>query len=116
CLTAMMPSPYKAAAALDGYVDMETWAAQSPAAQVPYDRNDSGEVRLRNPMAFVASLRCPLTLYAGDHMRDVNESLAAKASRLGKKCELVLVPGDHQGMVAPAVKQAIEGFLRYADK
>src|SRR5262249_48901879 len=62
CLTAMMPSPYKAAAALDGYVDMETWAAQSPAAQVPYDRNDSGEVRLRNPMAFVASLRCPLTL------------------------------------------------------
>ena len=37
CLAAMMPSPYRAAAALDGYVDMETWAAHSPAAGRPRD-------------------------------------------------------------------------------
>ena len=30
CLAAMRPSPYKAAAALDGYVDMESWAAGAP--------------------------------------------------------------------------------------
>jgi dipeptidyl aminopeptidase/acylaminoacyl peptidase len=39
CLVSMLPSPYKAAAALDGYVDMESWAAGSTDAQVPYDRN-----------------------------------------------------------------------------
>src|SRR5262249_29302178 len=57
CLVAMLPSPYKAAAALDGYVDMESWAAGSPQAQVPYDRNVREEVRVRNPMTFVSSIR-----------------------------------------------------------
>jgi dipeptidyl aminopeptidase/acylaminoacyl peptidase len=47
-LVVMMPSPYKAAAALSGYLDMETWAALSPAPQVPYDRKDANEVRVRN--------------------------------------------------------------------
>src|SRR4051812_12340863 len=48
CLVAMMPSPYKAAAAFDGSVDMKLWAAQSPADQVPYDRADAAEVRVRD--------------------------------------------------------------------
>src|SRR5262249_43072973 len=110
----MMPSPFKAAAALDGYVDMGTWTALSPDAQVPYDRNDREEVRLRNPMAFVMSLRCPLTLYAGKQAQQVNDMLAAKARQRGKQCGLVVVPGDHHAMVAPAVKKAIERFRRAA--
>lgn len=113
CLVAMMPSPYKEAAALDGYVDMETWAARSPQAHVPYDRTNAEEVRLRNPMAFLGGLRCPLTLYAGTDAITVNEALAAKAKRLGKECELVRVPGDHHAMVAPAVQKAIARFERF---
>jgi dipeptidyl aminopeptidase/acylaminoacyl peptidase len=115
-LTAMMPSPYKAGAALSGYVDMETWAAGSPAQHVPYDRNDPEEVRVRNPMAFVASLRCPLTLYVEPAMRSVNEPLAKKASQLGKECELVEVPGNHLTMVGPAVKKCIERFRHHVEK
>lgn len=110
CLTAMMPSPYRAAAALDGYVDMADWAAFSPPEQVPYDPTDHQEVRVRNPMAFVASLRCPLKLYAGRDGQDVNRPLAARAKELGKDCELVVVPGDHFAMVAPAVRNAIVWF------
>jgi dienelactone hydrolase len=113
-LTAMMPSPYKAAAALSGYVDMETWAAHSPAQQVPYDPTDPREVRLRNPMAFVSSLRCPLMLFVEPAMRGVNEPLATRAKQMGKACELVVVPGDHLTMVAPAVKQAIQKFQQYS--
>jgi dipeptidyl aminopeptidase/acylaminoacyl peptidase len=116
CLVAMMPSPYKGAAALDGYVDMETWAARSPGAHVPYDRKDPQEVRVRNPMAFVASIRCPLRLYAGDDGRRVNAPMAAKAKQAGKDCELVIVRGNHLAMVAPAVQQAIAWFRQLAAK
>jgi dipeptidyl aminopeptidase/acylaminoacyl peptidase len=116
CLTAMLPSPYKAAAALDGYVDMESWASLSSPEQVPYDRTNSEEVRVRNPMAFVASLRCPLKLYAGKDGVEVNKRFAAKARQLGKECELVVVPGDHLAMVAPAVKKAIVWFRSMSDK
>jgi dipeptidyl aminopeptidase/acylaminoacyl peptidase len=116
CLVAMMPSPYKSAAALDGYLDMEAWAAQSPPAYIPYDRADREEVCLRNPMAFVPSLRCPLTLYVAEDMRKVNERFAAGATQLGKTCELVPVPGDHRAMVAPAVTKAIEWFRRQLEK
>ncbi len=114
-LVAMMPSPYKAAAAFDGSVDMKLWAAFSPAQQVPYDRTNREEVRLRNPLAFVGSLRCPLTLYAAQ-ARAMNEPLAAKAKQLGKECELISIPGNHQAMVAPAVKRAIEEFQNRAKR
>jgi dipeptidyl aminopeptidase/acylaminoacyl peptidase len=116
CLVTMFPSPYKAAAALDGWVDMESWAAGSPDAHVPYDRNDRQEVRVRNPMAFVASIRCPLRLYAGDAARQVNTQLAAKAKQAGKDFELVVVRGSHQAMVAPAVQQAIAWFRQQSAK
>lgn len=36
--------------------------------------------------------------------------LAARARQAGKDCELVVVKGDHQAMVAPAVQQAIAWF------
>lgn len=116
CLVSMLPSPYKAAAALDGYVDMESWAAGSPNVQVPYDRNSPREVRMRNPMAFAASIRCPLRLYAGEDGREVNEPLAAKARQAGKDCKLIVIRGNHQAMVAPAVQQSIAWFRQLAGK
>ncbi len=116
CLAAMLPSPYKAAASLDGHVDMDSWAAGSPDAFIPYDRNVREEVRVRNPMAFIASLRCPLKLYAGDNGREVNAPLAASAQRLNKDCELVVVPGDHLAMVRPAVQQALAWFREQSAK
>ena len=95
---------------------MEAWAAGSPAAHVPYDRNDPRAVRVRNPMAFAASIRCPLRLYAGDDGRRVNAPMAAKAKQAGKDCELVIVRGNHLAMVAPAVQQAIAWFRQLAAK
>jgi dipeptidyl aminopeptidase/acylaminoacyl peptidase len=116
CLVSMLPSPYKAASAFDGYVEMQSWAAGSPAAQVPYDRNSQEEVRVRNPMAFVGSIRSPLRLFAGDDGREVNTLLATKARQAGKDCELVVIKGDHQAMVAPAVQQSIAWFRQLTMK
>ena len=59
-LVSMLPSPYQVAAAFDGYVDMESWAAGSPDARVPYDRSSPNEVLVRNPMAFATSIQFPL--------------------------------------------------------
>jgi dipeptidyl aminopeptidase/acylaminoacyl peptidase len=115
-LVSMLPSPYKAAAALDAYVDMAAWAAGSPDTEVPYDRNDPREVRVRNPMAFAGSIRCPLRLYAGADGGGVNAPLAAKAKQAGKDCELVVVRGDHLAMVAPAVQETIGWFRQLAAK
>lgn len=114
CLVSMLPSPYKAGAALDGYMDMETWAAHSPAPQVPYERKARNEIRVRNPMAFAASIQCPLKLYVGKDAREVNVLFAEKARQAGKDCELVFVGGDHQAMVAPSVQQAIAWFKQLA--
>jgi dipeptidyl aminopeptidase/acylaminoacyl peptidase len=116
CLVSMLPSPYRAAASLDGYVDMESWAAGSPDAHVPYNRNAPEEIRVRNPMAFIGSIRCPLRLLAGDAGRDVNAPLATKAHQLGKDCELVVVEGDHQAMVIPAVQKVIAWFRQIVQK
>ncbi len=109
CLVSMCQSPYKAAAAYDGYLDMEAWAANSEDELVPYDRNDPREVRIRNPLAFAASIRCPLRLYASQ-TRHINARLAAGAKECGKPCELVEVSGNHLEMVAPAVRQTIAWF------
>jgi hypothetical protein len=49
-------------------------------------------------------------------MRAVNAPLAAKAKQAGKDCELVVVPGNHQTMVAPAVLQAITWFRKQASE
>lgn len=116
CLVSMLPSPFKAAAALDGYVDMESWAAGSPDTQVPYNRNKPEEIRVRNPMAFAGSIRCPLRLYVGEDGHEVNAPLATAARRAGQDCELVVVGGGHQEMVAPAVQKAIEWFRQLGAK
>jgi dipeptidyl aminopeptidase/acylaminoacyl peptidase len=110
CLAAMLPSPYRASAPLDGSLDMETRAMLDPDPHIPYDRDDENEVRVRNPLAFPASLRCPVRLYASAGSRDVNARFAEMAQHAGKTCDLVVVPGDHLGMVAPAVQQAIAWF------
>jgi dipeptidyl aminopeptidase/acylaminoacyl peptidase len=112
-LAAMVPSPYKAGAALSGYLDMKSWAVLESDDRVVFDAKDPEEVRLRNPMAFVASLRIPLFLFAEPTMQDVNKPFSDRAKQLGKECELTVVPGNHMTMVAPAVQQSIKRFRKY---
>jgi len=116
CLVSMLPSSYKAAAAFGGYVDMDAWVSEAPEAFIPYDRTDDEEVKVRNPMAFVASIRCPLRLYAGPDEREVNAALAARARLAEKDCELVVVQGNHAAMVVPAIQEAIAWFRQLASK
>lgn len=115
-LVAMVPSNYKAAAALSGSVDYESFVDSGWGASMPYNRFNGEERRLRNPMAFVGSLRLPIYLFAeqsNPHMRLVNQRFATRAKELGKSCEFSSVHGDHMSMVAPAVQQTIPLFRKH---
>jgi dipeptidyl aminopeptidase/acylaminoacyl peptidase len=109
-LVAMMPSPFKAAASLDGTVEMSLWAASGTPEELPFNARNAREVELRNPSAFAASLRIPLKLYAGSDGLFLSTILARQAKEAGKECELVTVTGDHQAMVKPAVEKTIVWF------
>jgi hypothetical protein len=110
----MTPSNYKAAAALSGYLEMESWSEYQDPARVVFDSANPEEVRLRNPMAFPGSLRIPLILYAErGGMDEINAAFHARATRVGKPCELVVTEGDHTSMVAPSVEHAIQWYRNH---
>jgi len=115
-LAAMKTSRYKAAAGLSGYLDMQSWVKFSDPQRVIFDATNPEEVRLRNPMAFAASLKIPLILFAErGGMDEVNAQFETRAKRAGKSCELFIVSGDHQSMVEPSVKQSIDWFRTQID-
>jgi DNA-binding CsgD family transcriptional regulator len=69
CLVSMLPSPCKAAAALDGYVDMESWAGgrQTPTSPTtaPRPRRSGSATRWRSRAASVARSDCTLARMGG---------------------------------------------------
>ena len=69
---AMMPSDFKAAAALSGYLDMASWAEWGDFC-IAFDRTNPDDISWRNPMGFVNSLQIPVVLYAErGWMRSIN--------------------------------------------
>ena len=112
-LAAMTPSPYKAAAALSGYLDMKSWCDFEHPSRVIFDTTNLEEIRLRDPMAFAGSLQIPLILYAErGGMDEINALFLKRAKGAGKTCELFVVEGDHMSMVAPSVQHAIKWFAK----
>lgn len=115
-LVSMMPSPYKAAAAYDGFLDMTAMAVESPPELIPFDRRDQKEIRVRNPLAFAASIRCPLRLYATREGSIYSSALQKSAKEVGKDCEMMVINGDHMTMVKPAVQETIKWFNQLMNK
>ncbi len=113
-LASMLPSKYQAAAAFSGTPDYEEWVASEFGDYAPFDKSKSEERRVRNPVAFVRSIRCPLYLFVEPSHPDVSDNrlLARKATSYGKTCQMQIVPGDHMSMVAPSVRRTIVLFKR----
>lgn len=110
-LASMMPSNYRAAAGLSGFLDMRAWAQDPDRSKVPYDSGNSEEIRLRNPMAFADSLKIPIRLYTeSGPVADVSREFARRAKEAGKSCDHVMVAGDHAGMKKSSIEQAIAWF------
>jgi dipeptidyl aminopeptidase/acylaminoacyl peptidase len=111
-LAAMTSDKFRAAASFSGSPDQVSWAAGQPEV-VPFDPKDQQEYRMRSPLAFPGSFRCPARLYYGTQEpffdRNTRE-LARLAKAAGKDVEAVRVPGDHGSAVEPAMGECIRFF------
>jgi dipeptidyl aminopeptidase/acylaminoacyl peptidase len=115
-LTAMVPSPYVAAAAFSGSPDQREMASEMPDWKV-FDTSDAEEFRLRSPKFFPESIRCPLHLFAGDQEGwciPECRRLAAAAQERGKDCTFLTVPGDHLTSKPIAIEKSLEFFRAIA--
>jgi hypothetical protein len=80
---------------------------------VPFDASDIREVRLRSPVAYAASFKCPVRLYCGDEefwVQSSTQRTAMLAKQHGIDAEAIEVPGDHFSSMSEAIRRSIEFF------
>lgn len=115
-LAAMLSDRFRAAASFSGSPEQQSWS-RGQLQLVPFDPRDAEEYRMRSPMAFASSFRCPVRLYHGieeDFFRERTKRLAELAAAAGLDVKAVPVPGDHGSHVEEAMAQSIE-FFRSAE-
>jgi dipeptidyl aminopeptidase/acylaminoacyl peptidase len=111
-LAAMSTDRFRAAASLDGSPDRRTFV-RGREDEVPFDRSNQEEFRMRSPRDFPTSFRCPTRLYcSGDvgGFAEETKRLAASAKGAGLDVEMVPLRGNHSTFREPATKLAIEFF------
>ncbi|WP_020471033.1 alpha/beta hydrolase family protein [Zavarzinella formosa] len=113
-LASMTSSRFKACASFSGSTDQPRWAKAKP-EYVPFDPENAEEFRLRSPLAFPGSFKCPARLYYGNFGDDVllklgGDELARKAKKAGRDVVTEEVQGDHMSMTEAAIPMAIDFF------
>ncbi len=111
-LAAMTSNRFRAAASLSGSPDLESYLRVSRVL-VPFDASDIREVRLRSPVAYATSFKCPVRLFCGDEEFWVQSSIhrtAMLAKQHGIDAEAIEVPGDHFSSMPEAIRRSIDFF------
>jgi dienelactone hydrolase len=111
-LVALLSPRIRAAASLSGAPDHGAFIRPQPEL-APYDMQNADEIRLRSPVAFAASFKCPVRLYWGNRepfFDDATRELSRLAKLHGRDVDAIQVEGDHMSMVEPAIAQAIAFF------
>jgi dipeptidyl aminopeptidase/acylaminoacyl peptidase len=113
-LAAMASPRFRAAVSLSGSPDLSSYLRVSHAT-APFDTSDDREIRLRSPVAYATSFKCPVRLFCGDEEFWVQSSTlrtAMLAKAVGIDVEAVEVPGDHFSSMPEAIRRSIEFFRR----
>ena len=111
-LASMTSKRFRAAASFSGSPDQVAWA-RGQTELVPFDRNDKEEFRMRSPLAFPRSFKCPARLYYGSQeflFASSSQKTAKLAKAAGGDVEALSVPGDHFTSVEPAMRQCLVFF------
>jgi dienelactone hydrolase len=114
-LAALTSNRFKAAASFSGSPDQVAWA-QGQSELVPFDPGDFREFRIRSPIAYAGSFKCPVRLYHGSSewfFSGPCKHTAKLAKAKGLDVEAVSVPGDHFSSVPAAMKKSIEFFREH---
>jgi dipeptidyl aminopeptidase/acylaminoacyl peptidase len=115
-LAAMASDRFRAAASLSGSPDRVAFVEGGWRDAVPFDMTDIREFRVRSPVAYPYSFKCPTRLYHGsaeEFFRDSTRRTALLAKSHGLDVEAVVVPGDHMSSVPPALAKAVEFFRQH---
>jgi dienelactone hydrolase len=116
-LAALASNRFKAAASFSGSADQITWS-DSPDIVVPFNRNDTTEMRMRSPVAYATSFKCPVRMCYGSaepgylFARACKET-SKRAKTKGLDVEAVSVPGDHLSALPEEMKQSITFFKQH---
>jgi dienelactone hydrolase len=111
-LGAMASSRFKGCASFSGSPDQPAFVRGNPGL-APFDESDGVELRMRSPLAFPKSFKCPARLYWGDdeiEFRFATRRLADRARAAGQDVQAIEIPGDHTTAVGPAMQQAVTFF------
>lgn len=111
-LAAMASKQFRAAASLSGSPDLRKFV-DTQRELIVFDPRNDDELRIRSPLDFATSFKCPTRLYRGSreaYFAKTTAELASRAQAGGLDVREVVVPGDHLSMTTPAILQAIEFF------
>ena len=114
-LAALSSKRFRAAASFSGSPDQVVFTRFQDELVV-FDRNDPREFRLRSPVAYAGSFKCPTRLYYGTAeigFEPSSQRTAMLAKGKGLDVEAMSVPGDHQTSVPAAIRQAIAFFRQH---
>jgi dipeptidyl aminopeptidase/acylaminoacyl peptidase len=114
-LAALTSNRFRAAASFSGSPDQVAWSRGQPEL-VPFDPKDNEEFRMRSPLAFARSFKCPVRIFYGSQeflFASSSQKTAKLAKAAGADVEAISVPGDHFSMVDPAMRQAIAFFQQH---
>jgi dienelactone hydrolase len=113
-LLAALASPrFRAAASFDGAPYRPDFV--NHAKNVPFDNSDPHETRLRSPIAYAGSFKCPVRMYHAKESQGaglMSLRTAALAKLRGLDVEAVEMEGNHATHVPQAMKQSIEFFQK----
>jgi dipeptidyl aminopeptidase/acylaminoacyl peptidase len=112
-LAAMASDKFRAAASFSGSPDRITFVNGGWKSKTPFNQSDIREFRLRSPIAYAKSFKCPTRLYVGDQESEYvgeNRQTATLAKANGLDVEVVVLKGDHFSYVRQGIKQAAEFF------
>jgi dienelactone hydrolase len=114
-LTAMTSPRFRAAAFLSGTPDQGAVDYQGSPV---FDTVDPREVRLRCPLAYATSVKCPARLYYGSRegeSAETNRRTASLAKATGLDVAAEGVPGDRDSSVPEAMLRSVQFFRRHAN-
>jgi dienelactone hydrolase len=113
-LAAMASRRFRAAASFDGAPYKPEFFTRLKF--MPYDTSDPRESRLRSPMAYASSFKCPVRVYIAQKGKDsvhlASLRTAGLAKRRGLDVEAVEIEGDHVTHVPAAMRQSIVLFQK----
>jgi formylglycine-generating enzyme required for sulfatase activity len=120
-LAALTSNRFRAAASFDG---SPYWAPFTEATDLPFDKSDPREIRLRSPIAYAGGFKCPLRLYHQEKERGhlaeyvglMSRRTVMLAKNRGLDVEELEIDGDHMTHVPAAVRQSIAFFQRISSQ